>query len=213
VSRVARMLAIGAIVLATASGLAVGLSLTPAARADDPPPTTVPTPTVPEPDPAPLPKPKPKPAPKPAPSRKVSHAQTFRPPVAPSPSARRTVTVKPKVRAHVTPKPKKVLHKKPVVRKKTTALPEVVIGAPVRAVGVQNALSTKSSGSFSLASLLVVLALSVAIACFAAAAVPATSVRWRPAAIFVSERQIELTVIGVALLLATAFTLVVTKGP
>jgi len=207
--------------LATASGLAVGLSLTPAARADDPPPTTVPTPTVPEPDPAPLPKPKPKPAPKPAlkpapkpaPSRKVSHAQTFRPPVAPSPSARRTVTVKPKVRAHVTPKPKKVLHKKPVVRKKTTALPEVVIGAPVRAVGVQNALSTKSSGSFSLASLLVVLALSVAIACFAAAAVPASSVRWRPAAIFVSERQIELTVIGVALLLATAFTLVVTKGP
>jgi hypothetical protein len=121
--------------------------------------------------------------------------------------------VKPKVRAHVTPKPKKVLHKKPVVRKKTTALPEVVIGAPVRAVGVQNELSTKSSGSFSLASLLVVLALSVAIACFAAAAVPANSVRWRPAAIFVSERQIELTVIGVALLLATAFTLVVTKGP
>ena len=212
-SRVARMLAIGAIVLATASGLTVGLFLTPAARADDPPPTTVPTPTVPEPDPAPLPKPKPKPAPKPAPSRKVSHAQTFRPPVAPSPSARRAVTVKPKVRAHVTPKPKKVLHKKPVVRKKTTALPEVVIGAPVRAVGVQNELSTKSSGSFSLASLLVVLALSVAIACFAAAAVPASSVRWRPAAIFVSERQVELTVIGLALLLATAFTLVVTKGP
>jgi hypothetical protein len=212
------MLAIGAIVLATASGLAVGLFLPPAARADDPPPTTIPTPTVPEPDPAPSPKPKPKPvpkpAPKPAPSRNVSHAQTFRPPVAPSPSARRTVTVKPKLRAHVKPKPNKVLHKKLVVKKKTTtALPEAMIGSPVPAVRVQNALSTKSGGSFSLASLLVVLALSLAIACFAVAAVPANSVKWRTAAIFVSERQVDLAVIGLALLLATAFTLVLTKGP
>jgi hypothetical protein len=115
--------------------------------------------------------------------------------------------------AHVKPKPKRVLHKKLVVRKKTTAPPKVMIGSPVRAVGVQNALSTKSSGSISVASLLVVLALSVAIACFAVAAMPASSVKWRPAAIFVSERQVELTVIGAALLLATAFTLVLTKGP
>jgi hypothetical protein len=115
--------------------------------------------------------------------------------------------------AHVKPKPKRVLHKKLVVRKKTTALPEVMIGSPVRSVGVQNALRTESGGSFSLGSLLVVLALSVAIACFAVAAMPASSVKWRPAAIFVSERQIDLAVIGIALLVATAFTLVLTKGP
>jgi hypothetical protein len=38
-------------------------------------------------------------------------------------------------------------------------------------------------------------------------------VKWRTAAIFVSERQVDLAVIGLALLLATAFTLVLTKGP
>jgi hypothetical protein len=210
VSRVARMLAIGAIVLAAGSGLLFGLLLPSVARADDPTPTTIPTPTLPVPDPAPpktTPKPTPKPAPKPSPSRQVSHAPAYTPPVAPSPT----------VHAQVKPKPKKVprkkvRHKKVVVKKETTTLPTVTI-APVGAVGVQAALKTKSGGSFSLGSLLVVLGLSLAIACLAVAVVPATYVKWRPAAIFVSERQVDLTVIGLGLLVVTAFMLVLTKGP
>ena len=58
-SRVARTFAIGASVLAAASGLAFGLLLPSIARAQEVPPTTVPTPTLPTPDPAPAPKPKP----------------------------------------------------------------------------------------------------------------------------------------------------------
>jgi hypothetical protein len=211
VSRVARMLAIGAIVLAAASGLLFGLLLPSVARADDPTPTTIPTPTLPVPDPAPpktTPKPTPKPAPKPSPSRQVSHAPAYTPPAAPSPTVHAQVKPKTKKVPH-----KKVRHKKVVVKKETTTtLPTVTI-APVGAVGVQAALKTKSGGSFNLGSLLVVLGLSVAIACLAVAVVPATHVKWRPAAIFVSERQVDLTVIGLGLLVVTAFMLVLTKGP
>ena len=210
--RVARMFAIGATVVAAALGLASGLLLPAVARADDPPVTTVPTTTVPAPDPAPpppKPKPKPKPAPKPAP-RHVSTTPAYRPPVAPVPSKRPAATVKPKVRAHPKPKHKKVKPKAPV--KTTTVLPEVTIAPPVSA-GVSNVFQPKSGGSFSLGSLLIVLGLSFAIACFSIAVVPATYVKWRPAAIFVSERQVDLTVVGLALLVATAFTLFLTKGP
>ncbi len=208
--RVARMFAIGATVVAAALGLASGLLLPAVARADDPPVTTVPTTTVPAPDPAPPPKPKPKPVPKPAP-RHVSTTPAYRPPVATVPSTRPAVTVKPKVRAHPKPKPKKVQHKAPV-KKKTTVLPKVTIAPPVGA-GVSNVFQPQAGGSFSLGSLLIVLGLSCAIACFSIAVVPATYVKWRPAAIFVSERQVDLTVVGVALLVAAAFTLLLTKGP
>jgi len=204
------MFAIGATVVAAALGLAAGLFLPAAARADDPPVTTVPTTTVPAPDPAPPPKPKPKPIPKPAP-RHVSTTPAYRPPVATVPSTRPAVTVKPKVRAHPKPKPKKVQHKAPV-KKKTTVLPKVTIAPPVGA-GVSNVFQPQAGGSFSLGSLLIVLGLSCAIACFSIAVVPATYVKWRPAAIFVSERQVDLTVVGVALLVAAAFTLLLTKGP
>jgi hypothetical protein len=118
--------------------------------------------------------------------------------------------VKPTTRVHV--KPKKVRHKKTVVKKKTTPLPKISLAPPVGAVGVQVALKTKSGGSIGLASLLVVLGLSFAIACFAVAAVPATYVKWRPAAIFVSERQVDLTLVGVALLVGAAFTFLLAKG-
>jgi hypothetical protein len=204
------MFAIGATVVAAALGLAAGLLLPAVARADDPPVTTVPTTTVPAPDPAPPPKPKPKPVPKPAP-RHVSTTPAYRPPVATVPSTRPAVTVKPKVRAHPKPKPKKVQHKAPV-KKKTTVLPKVTIAPPVGA-GVSNVFQPQAGGSFSLGSLLIVLGLSCAIACFSIAVVPATYVKWRPAAIFVSERQVDLTVVGVALLVAAAFTLLLTKGP
>ena len=206
--RVARMFAIGATVVAAALGLASGLLLPAVARADDPPPTTVPTTTLPAPDPAPppKPKPKPKPAPKPTPApRHVSTTPTYRPAVTPVPSTR--PAAKPKVRAHPKPKPKKA-----PVKKKTTVLPKVTIAPPVGA-GISNVFQPKSGGSFSLGSLLIVLGLSFAIACFSIAVVPATAVKWRPAAIFVSERQVDLTVVGVALLVAAAFTLFLTKGP
>ncbi len=213
-SRVVRMLAIGVSVLASATGLAFGLLVPAVARADDPPPTTVPTATTPTPDPAPAPKPKPKPVSKPTPKptstpRHVSPTPTYQPPVASS--SRHATTVSPKPRAHVKPK-KKVHHKKTVVKKKTTVVPKVTVAPPAGAAGVQVALKTKSNGSISLASLLVVLGLSFAIACFAVAAVPATAVKWRPAAIFVSERQVDLTLVGVALLVGAAFTLLLAKG-
>jgi hypothetical protein len=212
-SRVARLLATGAVVLSAATGLAFGLLVPTFARADTPPPTTVSTPTVPTPDPAPAPNPKPapKPAPKSTPTpRHVSQAPTYQPPVAPASSSTPAATVKPKTRVHV--KPKKVRHKKAVVKKKTTPLPKISLAPPVGAVGVQVALKTKSGGSIGLASLLVVLGLSFAIACFAVAAVPATYVKWRPAAIFVSERQVDLTLVGVALLVGAAFTFLLAKG-
>jgi hypothetical protein len=60
---------------------------------------------------------------------------------------------------------------------------------------------------------MIVLGLGLAIVCFTVAMVPATHVRWRPAAIFVSERQIDLTVLGLALLLSAAFTIFLTGGP
>jgi len=202
------MLAISVIVLAAASGLTFGLLLPSVARADDPPTTTVPTPTLPEPDPAPpktTPKPSPKPTPKPSSSRQVSHAPAYTPPVTPSPTVH--AQVKPKTKKVV--RHKKVQHKKVAVKKETTTttLPTVTI-TPVGA-----ALGPKSGGSFNLGSLLVVLGLSLAIACLAVAVVPATYVKWRPAAIFVSERQVDLTVIGLGLLVVTAFMLVLTKGP
>jgi hypothetical protein len=117
------------------------------------------------------------------------------------------------VHAQVKPKAKKVRHKtvrhkKVIVKTETTTtLPTVTIAQ------VGAALGPKSGGSFNFGSLIVVLGLSLAIACLAVAVVPATYVKWRPAAIFVSERQVDLTVIGLGLLVVTAFMLVLTRGP
>jgi hypothetical protein len=215
-SRVARTFAIGASVLAAASGLAFGLFLPSIARAQEVPPTTVPTPTLPTPDPAPAPKPKPTPklAPKPAPkSTPRTTPRTYSTPTyqAPRPqSVAPRATTKPKVRAHH-PKPKKKVTKVPVATE-TTVLPKVSVTPPIGAVGVRNAFQTKSGGSSDLGSIVIVLGLALAIACFAMALVPATHVRWRPVAIFVSERQVDLTIIGLALLMGAVFTFLWTKG-
>jgi hypothetical protein len=215
VLRVVRALAVAVTVLGISAGLTLGFFLPASARADDTTPTTVPTPTIPTPDPAP-PKPKPtakpapKPAPKPSPTRQVSHTPTYRPPVEPSPTVHAQIKPKPTTVLHKT-----VRHKKVVVTKKkatTTSLPTPTI-APVGAVGVRAALRTKSDEPFNLRSLLVVLGLSLAIGCFAVAIVPVTYVRWRPAAIFVSERQVDLTVIGLGLLVVIVFALFLTGGP
>jgi Fe2+ transport system protein B len=52
----------------------------------------------------------------------------------------------------------------------------------------------------------------MAIVCFAAAAVPATHVRWRPAAYFVATRHVDLAIVGLALLLLAGLTFIVTGG-
>jgi hypothetical protein len=212
-SRVARTFAIGASALAAASGLAFGLFLPSIARAQEVPPTTVPTATLPTPDPAPAPKPKPKPTPKPAPkSTPRSTPRTHSTPTYQAPRPQSTAprtTTKPKVRAQ--PKPKKKVKKAPV-KTETTALPKVSVTPPIGAVGVRNAFQTNSGGSSDLGSVVIVLGLALAIACFAMALVPATHVRWRPVAIFVSERQVDLTIIGLALLMGAVFTFLWTKG-
>ena len=210
-SRVARTFAIGASALAAASGLAFGLFLPSIARAQEVPPTTVPTATLPTPDPAPAPKPKPTPKPAPKSTPRTTPRTYSTPPYqAPRPqSVAPRTTTKPKVRAQ--PKPRKKVNKAPV-KTETTALPKVSVTPPIGAVGVRNAFQTKSGGSSDLGSIVIVLGLALAIACFAMALVPATHVRWRPVAIFVSERQVDLTIIGLALLMGAVFTFLWTKG-
>jgi hypothetical protein len=120
--------------------------------------------------------------------------------------------VKKPIRQHV--KPKKKTHRKKVVTKKPepvvpTITPPQVSGASIGSSGV---LSAKAAASGGLASMFIVMALSFAIACLSIAVIPATRVPWRPAAVFVSDRQIDLTVTGFALLVATALTLILTGG-
>jgi len=57
-----------------------------------------------------------------------------------------------------------------------------------------------------------VIALSFAIASLSIAVIPANRVPWRPVAVFVSDRQLDLTLAGLALLVATAFALILTGG-
>ncbi len=217
-SRLRRAFAFSALLLCTAAGLTFGLAV-PSAFADDPPPTTVPTPTLPAPDPAP-PKPKPTPKPKPvspAAPRTVRTTPVYHAPT-PAPVVPSSSSTRPTVHTHVKPK-RKVRHKKAVVKKKvapttTPTLPTVTVVTTAGAVGAPSVFHSKSGGGGSLdfSSIVIVLGLSIAIACFAVALVPATSVKWRPAAIFVSERQVDLTVIGLGLLVAAAFTFFLTKG-
>jgi hypothetical protein len=89
----------------------------------------------------------------------------------------------------------------------------VTVAPPLAAVSVRHTFQKGSSGSFELRSLLILLGLAFAIACFMIALVPAPHVKWRPAAIFFSDRQLDVTVVGLALLVATACTLLWTNGP
>ena len=107
-------------------------------------------------------------------------------------------TVKRKVR-HTKPKP----HVKPQPVVPKLNVPDTAGAAAV----LPNPIRSASGGSAGIASLLIVMGLALAITCFAVAVIPATAVPWRPAAIFVSERQVDLTVVGLALLMAAAFTL------
>jgi hypothetical protein len=118
--------------------------------------------------------------------------------------------VKKPVRKHV--KPKK---KAQVVAKKAQPVVPTIITPPQASgasTGSSNLLHPKSPSSGGLASIFIVIALSFAIASLAVALIPANRVPWRPVAVFVSDRQVDLTVAGFALLVATAFTLILTGG-
>jgi hypothetical protein len=120
--------------------------------------------------------------------------------------------VKKPVRAHVKPKVEPKPHRKVAVKPKPAA-PKVKVSKSLGAsVGLRSAAKVGPGGSTNLGSLLIVMGLSFAIACLAIAVVPARSVPWRSAAIFVSERQFDLTIIGFGLLLAIGFTLFWIRG-
>ena len=213
-SRRVRVCVLSACALASAAVVTAALVPIGAAAApqQEPPPTTTTVPT-PAPDPPPVPKPKPKPTPRPTttPAPPPQQSQPAPIPVTPSvqhnpvvrqsPAVKKPVvkkTVKHKVRRT---KPKPHVKPQPVVPKLNvpdTAGASAVLPNPIRSA---------SGGSAGIASLLIVMGLALAITCFAVAVIPATAVPWRPAAIFVSERQVDLTVLGLALLMAAAFTL------
>jgi len=198
-----------------------GLVLPSSALADEPPPptTTVPTITQPAPDPAPAPapprKPVAQPKPKPAAHRAPAHATyqpTYQPPPAPTPPPVSRPVVrpsKPHVRAH--PKPKRVhraIHPKP----KEAALPQLKVSQVLGAVGIRRAFQVAAGNSLDVGSLLILWGLALAISCLAVAVVPPRLVPWRPAAIFVSDRQFGLTLVGAALLATAAVTFFSTRG-
>jgi hypothetical protein len=81
--------------------------------------------------------------------------------------------------------------------------PQRTLGA---AVSFQNQAGPKSSSSFDVGSLVIILGLAIAIACFSFALIPARALPWRQVATFRSERQVDMTLIGLALL-ATTFML------
>jgi hypothetical protein len=186
------------------------------ALADDPPvTTTVPTQTVPAPVPAPTPVPPPpakkrtqkKSAPQPAPR---PSRQTQKPSVSQSPSTPAVITPSTQVRPQVRPKPKKVTqrpHRKKLHKKVTSpppTVPELQSGPPVGAsAGLLPAAPGTSAGSpFNVGGLVVILGCVLAIMCFGIALVPATVVPWRPVAGFIAERQLDLTLTGLTLLVA-----------
>jgi hypothetical protein len=217
-SRRARVCAFSACVLVSAavvSAALVPVGATAAPQQEPPPPTT----TTPAPDPAPAPvpapTPKPKPAPRPAPKPASPPPQQSQPaptPVQPvqqtpvvrqSPAVTKPVVKKPVVKKNVhRAKPKPQVKPEPVV-------PRIEVPKPVGAsAGLPSAVRSATGGAAGIWSLLIVMGLALAITCFAVAVIPATAVPWRPAAIFVSERQVDLTVVGLALLMAASFTLI-----
>lgn len=190
------------------AGGAFALSTSSAGRADDPPPTTVSTPTLPAPVPAPDPSPrvvKPRqkpPTPKSTP-RKTPRAPIKVAPVASTPAAAPSVVSHP---VKVQPKKAKIrahkVHRKAAARHPQTApalklTPQRTLGAPL---SFRNQAGPKSTSSFDVSSLVLILGLVIATACFSFALIPARALPWHQVATFRSERQVDMTLIGVALL-------------
>jgi hypothetical protein len=115
---------------------------------------------------------------------------------APRPAAKKKHVVKKK---HRKPKPE-------VERKARTPIPNVMAARAAQSgvLGAQSTITLLGGESFDLAALLIVAALSLAIACFGIAAVPAAFVPWRPAAWFVASERLPITFVGLAILAAAA---------
>jgi hypothetical protein len=75
--------------------------------------------------------------------------------------------------------------------------PQRTLGAPL---SFRNQASPKSTSSFDVSSLVLILGLVIATACFSFALIPARALPWHQVATFRSERQVDMTLIGVALL-------------
>lgn len=198
------------------AGGAFALATSSAGRADDPPPTTVSTPTVPAPVPAPAPPPRvvkpprhkpptPKSTPRRTPRAAVKVAPVASTPTQPAPSV-----VSP--RAKVRPKKAKIrVHKHhrrapPRHPRKTPAVKLPRQGTLGASVSFHNQTRSKPTSSFDVSSFVLILGLAIATACFSFALIPARALPWRQVAAFRSERQVDMTLIGLALL-ATTFLL------
>lgn len=197
-----------------AGGVLFGV-FAPTALADDPPVTTVPTPTVPTPVPAPTPPPPSakKPAPKrstPAPPARrtsppplVAHAPAQAPAVVPSPPRRARTPTRPKAKKADVHRPKRKVKKakpRPAPAPKAKVRTGATLGASVGFVPAPP--RAEPGGSFSAGALIIILGSVLAIVCFAIALVPATAVPWRPVAGFIAQRQLDLTLTGLTLLVA-----------
>lgn len=91
--------------------------------------------------------------------------------------------------------------------------PRAIKPAKVVLVPVDQAAATLTSNGRTPYGTMVFLAMvGFAIACFGAAAVPATHVRWRPAAYFIATRHLDLAIVGLALLLLAGLTFLATGG-
>jgi cytoskeletal protein RodZ len=204
------------LLLILATGVAFGLVASNAARADDPEPTTVSTPTLPAPVPAPSPppaasKPPPRksppqtrstPAPKSTTPRPTSRIATPTTPTLakpqPTSSPTRALPSKKRAKAKTARKAKAAIRRAETAEKKVKA--SETLGASVGFLVQPKARAGKPSQDSPLNSLVVILGCALAVACFLIALVPATAVPWRPAAIFISQRQLDLTLAGIALL-------------
>jgi hypothetical protein len=107
-------------------------------------------------------------------------------------------------------RPRKTVHRHPKAKpqraapkKKATSATPKVHGTLGASVSFLPKPSAPARTGFDLGSLLLILVCGIAITCFSIALIPARSVPWRPAAIFVSERQLDLMLVGLALLVAT----------
>jgi hypothetical protein len=215
------------VLLMLASGAAFGLFASGVARADDPPPTTVPTPTLPTPVPAPaapppttVRPPQKSTPPRSTPAKKTTTKGPTSIVATPTTSTRAPTTpavVSPPTRVlptHASTRAKTAQRKAKaaIERKQRASAARVKAGQTLGAsVGFLVQPNTKSGNAGDLSSLFVILVFALAVACFLVALVPATAVPWRPVAMFISHRQLDLTLAGLALL-AAAFWVYGMKG-
>ena len=114
---------------------------------------------------------------------------------------------KAKIRAHKVHRKAPARHprKAPAVK----LAPQATLGA---SVSFRNQAGPKSTSSFDVSSLVLILGLAIATACFSFALIPARALPWRQVATFRSERQVDMTLIGLALLATTFMLYLMTRA-